>query len=126
MNPLNSPWNKPKKVFINDQKLYWHWLAISKHLTTQPNVIERNHYLQINDNIYIAKNSSKMRLKSHLDWCWYTAKTLAQAIDTNTVEEYYEVMLEDCRSDPNLWRDKDVELELKSFYAARANRASLI
>jgi len=79
-----------------------------------------------NVTFYIAKNSSKMRLRSHLDWCWYTPKTLAQAIDSNTVESYYEIMLNDIRSDPNEWKDRDIEMELKTFYAERVGRASLI
>jgi len=126
MNPHNSPWNKPSFVYINDQSLRWRWLAIKKHLTSNPSIIEHNGILTINGEFYIAKNSPKMRLKSHLDWCWYTPKTLATAIDTNTVDSYYEIMLSDVRSDPNLWKDKDIEMELKTYYAERNGRASLI
>ena len=126
MNPLSSPWNKPSPVKINDRHLYFRWAAIKKHLTTQPRIAEHNGILTINKDYYIAKNSSKMRLRSHLDWCWYTPKTLAQAIDSGTVESYYEIMLNDIRSDPNLWKDRDIEMELKSFYAQRVDRASLI
>lgn len=126
MNPLTSPWNKPKKIFINDQKLYWRWTAIQRHLTHQPQVSEYRGMLDIDRKFYLAKNSPKMRLLSHLDWCWYTPKTLAQAMNNNTVEQYYELMLCDVRSDPNEWKDQDFEQELKSFYAARAGRASLI
>lgn len=132
MNPLNSPWYKPpkaKKTFISDTSLYFRWKPIAKHLTSNPEVNDYNGILSIQTpttHFYIAKNSSKMRLRSHLDWCWYTPKTLAQAIDNDTVESYYEIMLNDMRSDPNEWKDTDLELQLKSFYAARIGRASLL
>jgi hypothetical protein len=126
INPVNSPWNKSKSLYIRDQKLWARWSAIKKHLTTTPNVVERNGYLEINSLFYIAKNSSKMRLISNLDWSHYTSKTLAQAIDTNTVESYYETMLKDSRSDPNVWKDTDKEMELKTYYAFKKGRAKLI
>ena len=130
MNPLISPWNKPSKPkFISDKQLYFRWNAIAVHLKNIPAYYENNGTLAItigNEKIYLAKNAQKMRLKSHLDWTYYTPKTLAQAIDNNNVDQYYEIMLHDVNSDPNLWKDKDFEMELKSFYAARANRASLI
>ena len=128
-NPYNSPWNKPRYQFINDIILYSKWKAIRSHLTSNPNISEFRGVLDIsfgNQTIYIAKNSQKMRLKSHLDWAYYTPSTLAQAIDNNSVESYYEIMLNDIRSDPNQWKDTDFEMELKSFYAARVKRASLI
>lgn len=126
INPHNSLWNKPKTPFIGDIKLWSRWAAISKHLTTTPTIIERTGYLEINRMCYISKNSSKMRLKSHLDWCHYTPKTLAQAIDSNDIESYYEIMLNDVRTDPNVWKDVDFEMELKSHYAARVGRANCI
>lgn len=129
MNPLNSPWNKPKFQTIADKQLYFRWAAIKKHLNSLPSIAEHNGILTINTNginFYIAKNTSKMRLRSHLDWCWYTPKTLAQAIDSGTVESYYEIMLADVRSDPNEWKDRDIEMELKTFYAERLGRASIL
>lgn len=126
MNPLNSPWNKLKPLYIRDQKLWGRWNAIKKHLTTTPSVVERNGYLEINNLFYLAKNSSKMRLISHIDWCYYTSKTLAQAIDTNTIESYYETMLKDSRSDPNVWKDTDKEMKLKTYYAFKKGRANLL
>jgi hypothetical protein len=124
MNPHASPWYRKPKPFIHDQPLRWRWQAIDRYLTGVPDVTEYRGMLEINQKFYICKNSSKMRLKSHLDWCWYTPQTLAQAIDAGTVSEYYEIMLNDVRSDPNLWNDRDIEMELKSFYAARAGRCS--
>ena len=126
MNPKNSPWYKPAQTRIQDKVLYFRWAAIKQHLATNPNIREYNGILKINDICYISKNTSKMRLHSHLDWCWYTPKTLAQAIDSNSIETYYEIMLNDVRSDPNVWKDHDFELDLKSFYATRAGRASSI
>jgi hypothetical protein len=126
VNPLTSPWFRVKKPFIQDRQLWYRWQAIERHLVSIPTVIEGYGMLDINNHYYIVKNSSKMRLKSHLDWVWYTPKTLADAIDNNTVEAYYEIMLEDVRSDPNVWKDRNFELEMKSYYAARMGRASLI
>lgn len=126
MNPLNSPWNKPKFQIIQDQQLYWRWKSIFNHLQKPAKYDESNGLLLINNQFYIAKKSSKMRLKSHLDWAWYTPKTLAQAMDTGQVEQYYEFMLHDARSDPNQWKDHQTEMALKTYYAERAGRASLI
>jgi hypothetical protein len=133
MNPLNSPWNKPKPIYINDQTLYFRWKAIEKHLTIQPFIDYKIHegagFLTIianNQTIYLAKKSSKFRLESQLDWAYYTPKTIANAINSNSIEQYYEIMLKDINSDPNIWKDKDFEMELKAYYAAKIGRASLI
>lgn len=126
MNPHNSPWNKPKPQIVQDKKLYWRWAPIKAHLNKVVPINEYQGILRIDKDIYIAKNSSKFRIRSHLDWTWYTPKTLAQAIDNNTVDQYYEIMLADVRSDPNDWKDQDFEQELKSFYAARVGRCSLV
>lgn len=126
MNPHNSPWNKPRLQIVQDKQLYWRWAPIKRHLTQPVVISEYQGILRIGKDIYIAKKSSKFRIKSNLDWAWYTPKTLAQAIDNNTVEQYYEIMLNDVRSDPNEWKDHDFEMELKAFYAARAGRCSLM
>jgi hypothetical protein len=129
MNPLNSPWNTPKFQTIDDQLLYVRWKAIKKHLKKAHPIAEGRGILSIavgTVTIYIAKKSPKMRLKSHLDWSWYTPKTLAQAMDSGRVEEYYEMMLKDCRSDPNVWKDLDEEMSMKAHYAAREGRATEI
>lgn len=126
MNPLNSPWNTPRFQMIEDFKLYCRWKPIHKHLTKPARYIERRGFLEVNSLFYIAKNSNKMRLVSHLDWCHYDAQDLAQAMDNNTVEQYYEQQLLDSRSDPNQWKDTDKEMELKTHYAARIGRASKI
>lgn len=120
-NPYNSPWNKP---VIYDKFLKQRWQAIEKYLTTKPNIVERKWFIEIEGCAYIAKNTTKMRLISHLDWCHYTAKTLAQAIDAGKIAEYYEQMLKDPRSDANVWNDTDKEMDLKTEYAARVGRAS--
>lgn len=122
MNPHTSPWYRKPRITITDQQLRWRWQSIQPHLVTTPNVVEYNGILAINKNFYIAKHSAKMRLRSQLDWVYYTPRTLAQAIDNNTVDQYYEFMMQDSRSDPNLWNDRDFEMQLKTFYAARAGR----
>lgn len=125
-NPYNSPWLKPKFVKINDDKFRWRFMAIKNHIATTLTVAEYHSTLVLNKNIYLAKNSMKFRLKSHLDWAWYTPKTLAQAIDTDTIDSYYEIMLNHVNSDPNIWKDSDFEMKLKTYYAARIGRASII
>jgi hypothetical protein len=114
---------------IYDKTLAQKWLRIKRRLSTQYTAYEANGMLSIPTNqqmIYIAKNSEKMRLKSHLDWVHYEPKSLAYAIDNNIVDSYYELMLSHSLSDPNQWKDFDYEMELKSFYASRVGRASLI
>jgi hypothetical protein len=112
---------------IYDQLLQQRWLRIRRHIKNPCSADEGfRGILCIGNDVYVAKKSMKFRLRSHLDWAYYTPKTLAQAIDTNTVEQYYEIMLNDVRSDPNLWKDTDFEHELKAIYAERAGRASLI
>lgn len=125
-NPYNSPWLKPIRIWIKDFKLRAKYDSIKIHLTSTVSVTETNGILTINKNIYLAKNSMKFRIKSHLDWAYYTPKSLADAINNDTIDSYYQIMLEDVNSDPNVWKEHDFEMELKSFYAARAGRASLI
>ena len=78
------------------------------------------------DKLYLAKKSNKFRLKSYLDWAWYSPKTLALSIDNDDVGVYYESQLNHVNSDPNIWKHWDEEQDLKFYYAARAGRASLI
>lgn len=113
--------------FINDKDLYRRWVAIAKYLkNTQHLFYEYRGQLSVDKQFLLAKHSPKMRLLSHLDWVHYTPKELAQAIDSNTIEQYYEQKLVDGRSDPNVWKRTDEEHELKSRYAAQAGRASII
>ena len=125
-NPHNSPWLKAYNPYLNDFKLKQRYNAIKAHTTVMLEVTEYNGVLRINKNIFVAKHSTKFRMLSHLDWAWYEPKSFTQAIETNTVDSYYEIMLNDIHSDPNVWKITDFEMELKSFYAARVKRASLI
>ena len=125
-NPYNSPWLKPIRIYIKDFKLRAKYDAIKKHATSTINVVEHYGILTLNKDIYLAKNSTKFRLRSHLDWAWYTPQTLAQAIDFGTVDQYYEIMLNHVNSDPNVWKNTDFEMELKTYYAARIGRANLL
>jgi len=128
INPHNSPWLNSIRIQdrIRDVKLKSKFNNISKYAISKINGIDYNGVLTINKNIYIAKNSTKFRLRSHLDWAWYTPQTLAQAIDLDQVEAYYEIMLKHINSDPNVWKNTDFEMELKSYYAERVGRANLI
>ena len=105
------------------------WLVIRRYLTTNHTRFYDNSLATIvtpHSKIYISKTSNKFRLKSYLDWAYYTPKTLAQAIDNDDLEVYYTVQLNHQSSDPNIWKRWDEEQDLKSYYAARAGRASLI
>lgn len=111
---------------IYDQALVMKWLRITRHLKSQPSAYEHNGLLTIKtktQTIYIAKKSQKMRLKSQLDWVYYDPKLLSLSIDADLIDAYYEMMLTDPQSDPNIWKDQQFEMYLKSFYAARNNRA---
>lgn len=106
------------------------WMSIRRHLAN-PNAVKFYDYnlatvVTPNNKLYISKTSDKFRLKSHLDWAWYSPKTLAVAIDAHDVDVYYEHQLHHQNSDPNIWKRWDEEQDLKSYYAARAGRASLI
>ena len=114
--------------YISDQRLYWRYSAIQPYL-------QKNHtvtigfnagYLCFDKEVYIAKKSQKFRLKGWIDWAWYTPKTIANALDNNTMEDYYKFMLNDSRSDPNFWKDPNFEVQLKTYYAARAGRNKII
>jgi len=106
------------------------WIAIRRHLTNPRKVNFCDYNLATlrtkTTTIYISKTSNKFRLKSYLDWAYYTPKTLALAIDADDLDLYYETQLHHQLSDPNIWKRWDEEQDLKSYYAARAGRASLI
>lgn len=125
-NPHNSPWLVPKYTYIRDSKLRYKYNQIKNCASSSIAIAEYNGILCLNKNIYLAKNSDKFRLKSQLDWAWYTPQTLADAIDNGVVDEYYEIMLNNINSDPNIWKNTDFEMELKTYYAARVGRANLL
>jgi len=108
---------KPKKVKLNK------WQILRPYVIV-PCDVYIDKLISINKYIYLAKKSNKFRLKSQMDWAWYTPRTLAHAINTGTVDSYYQVMLGHQNSDPNVWPDLDFEMELKSYYAARVGRCS--
>lgn len=116
-------------IDIQHKELKEIWFRISRYLSTPVEAFENFGTLTIrfaDQTIYIARKSKKMRLKSHLDWVYYTPKTLAHAINHNCVESYYETMMNHIHSDPNKWNDHDFEMKLKSFYAEKVGRLSLI
>ena len=106
------------------------WIRIRRHLNAPQRITFSEGRLATihtsSNTIYISKSTNKFRLKSHLDWAHYTPKTLAHAINNDDVDVYYERQLKDSNSTPNIWKRKDEEQELKSYYAARDGRASLI
>lgn len=112
--------------YIKDYKSYFRWIAIEKFLKKEHSYRESGGGLIINDMFIIAKKRPKMRPLGQLDWAWYTPKTLAAAMDNNTVLQYYEKMLLDPRSDKNKWKRNDEEMEKKAFYASRQGNAEIL
>ena len=121
-NPLESPWCVPTNQAIQSEQLQQRWARILRHLKVVPRVVEGYGKLKINDHIYITSTSTKMRPQGVLDWAHYEPRALAHAINTNTVEQYYQQQLEDPHSDPNVWKDPQEETLLKTYYADRAGR----
>lgn len=116
-------------AMIIDPVLAQQWLRISRRLTVTVTAEQYSGQIRITDHglvFYLAKHKDLFRLKSHLDWVSYTAKDLAQAINTKTVDQYYEHQHQSPLSPNNQWQDVVKELSLKSLYAHRVGRASLI
>tara|TARA_R110002050_G_scaffold137518_2_gene261124 strand:- start:274 stop:657 length:384 start_codon:yes stop_codon:yes gene_type:complete len=126
INPYNSPHYKPRTKFIQDKPLYFRWADINKYLppNTYVPLVEQHGMLKIilEDGFLIAKKSPKFRPIGIIDWAHYTPKNLAFAILTGNLQSYYNFMLSDSRSDPNIWRDAIEEYTLKTFYKQRAGK----
>lgn len=122
-NPYASPHRR--QAFIPDQRLWWRWSAINRHLLGSYHLLQvQNGILLIDDEFYIAKHNPLMRLKSHLDWVHYTPGDLAQAIISDSVPVYYEYQMQDPASPHNQWQDPVEEMDLKAYYATRDGRAN--
>ena len=113
-----------KEPYIGDVALYYKWTAVRKHLpyTIHDIRISQQKLLIVNKQFLLAGKKQKMRLVSYLDWVHYKPKTLAYAIETNQVEDYYWYQMGDPKSDPNIWKDINEEFQLKQYYANRAGR----
>ena len=112
---------------LGNFKFQHKWSMIHKHLTTCVSRHISQGYLFILANecpIRLVKKRGKniMRLNSRLDWVWYDPRDLANAIDSNTVLDYYTQQLNDPRSYPNTWKRPAEELDTKELYATRAGR----
>jgi len=114
-----------KEPYIKNVALYYKCTAIRKHLNSPIHDIHitQQKLLIVNKQFLLAGKKQKMRLVSYLDWVYYTPKTLAFAIETNQVEDYYWYQMGDSKSDPNIWKDINEEYQLKKFYANRAGRS---
>jgi len=116
-------------IVIGDPVLRDKWRNIKKYLTIQLHAHAFKGILVLEHDagkIYIAKHSQKFRIKSFIDWCYYDVQDLAQAINISKIDDYYAQMLDDPKSDPNIWACKDLELKIKTYYAVRIGRASNI
>ena len=106
--------------YIADIRLYTRWKSIKKHmkpLTGWRLDIYRG-MLKVGDHLLLAKKTQKFKPLSRLDWAMYKPKDLANALETDTVLDYYDSVL-DYNHD---WRDTGKEKVLKTHYANRANR----
>ena len=119
----NTGWTT-KTPFIADKILYSRWAAINKHLSIVPHLQVFTGLLKIcsEGGFYIAKNKTKFRPIGVLDWAHYTPAGLATAIETQSLETYYQAQLLDAKSDPNVWSDPVVEAQLKDYYLKRAGK----
>lgn len=113
-------------IYISNPNFFHMFIRIKKYLTYEPNLRETHGGLIIDEQFMIAARKTKMRPLGQIDWSWYTAKTLATAMNEGAVLEYYERMLVDPRSDHNRWKNKDEEMTKKAYYAARSGMAELI
>jgi len=114
-------------IVIGDPVLRDKWRDIKKYLTIQIQAYSFKGILVLEHDIckvYIAKRSQKFRIKSFLDWSHYDAKDLANALNLSKVDDYYAQMLDNPKSDPNIWPCQDLELKNKTYYAVRMGRAS--
>ena len=107
----------------NDRYAWGAFFAIKKYTNKYLQANLTNHGIIINEKILIAKRKTMFRPVGQLDWAWYTAKGLGTAFEEDRVLPYYEEMLKDERSPPNKWKRRDEEMELKTKYAVRANKA---
>jgi hypothetical protein len=112
--------------YIRNKSFYFKWKAIEKYLEFRHDLKESQQGLIIDEEFMIAANKTKMRPLGQLDWSWYTAKTLAMAMNEDRVLHYYETMLKDKRSDSNKWKRREEEMYKKTFYAVRAGKAEFI
>ena len=111
---------------MSNSNFYFKFIAIQKHLTYEPKLRETHGGLIIDEQFIIAARKTKMRPLGQIDWSWYTAKTLATAMNNGEVLEYYERMLTDPRSDKNKWKRPEEEMEKKTLYAVRQGIAEFI
>ena len=71
------------------------------------------------NNFLIAKNKTRFRPVGILDWAHFTMAGLRNAIQNESLNDYYLEMLEDPRSPSNCWKDKEFEALKKEQYANR-------
>jgi len=113
-------------IYICNPNFYDKFSRLQKYLTYEPELRETHGGLIIDDQFIIAGRKTKMRPLGQIDWSWYTAKTLATAMNEGAVLEYYERMLTDPRSDTNKWKRPEEEMEKKTLYAVRQGTAEFM
>ena len=109
-----------------EKKAWQKFYGISRYIGRYVKTYMHNQGLAIEDQIMIAKNKYLFRTLAKIDWAWYTPKGLGEAIKEGTVLAYYEKMLKDERSPPNVWKRREEEMEKKTKYAERAGVAEWI
>jgi len=80
----------------------------------------------LNNSVYVSSKKTMFRPKGQIDWAYYTPKGLATALAEGNELAYYEYMLKDERSPPNIWKRRDEEMEKKTLYAVRSGLAEFI
>tara|TARA_R110002153_G_C13172547_1_gene484232 strand:- start:185 stop:592 length:408 start_codon:yes stop_codon:yes gene_type:complete len=101
---------------------------IAPHLSVPIHNDESHGYIRIQratwqlPAIYISKKKPIFKILSRLDWVHYDPIELANAINNDTIEDYYSQQLSDPRSYPNDWKRPVEEIVLKTHYANRVGR----
>ena len=104
------------------------WGHITPHLSVPTLSGESNGFIRIQRDdrqspaIYISKKKPIFKILSRLDWVHYDPIELANAINNDTIEDYYSQQLSDPCSYPNDWKRPVEEIVLKTHYANRVGR----
>jgi hypothetical protein len=101
------------KSFCHDLKQQKIIRGLKATLQDRPLIEEKTGYILLNRKCVLAKKKQKFRLVGHIDWVKYRMADLVDAMNTDSLEQYYSNQLEKYPPD---WKDKDLEKSLKQKY----------
>ena len=79
--------------------IYARMLVVDKHLKKPPSVRITQLGLTINDQVMLSANKCLFKTKIAVEWVRFKSKDLADAMNDDTVEKYYEKLLKAKRKD---------------------------